>query len=111
MKSAAMAAALVGVALSVGFDPPSLAAATGSAGSRGSALDHPPQAKPKSRKPAAAPRPSDQPSQPPLSREFLEERLRRGQMDEPIAQGRISERLEQFYRDSSEQSASKDSGR
>jgi len=30
----------------------------------------------------------------------VEERLRRGQADQPIAQGEISERLEQFYRDS-----------
>jgi hypothetical protein len=28
----------------------------------------------------------------------LEERLQSGQMDKPIAQGQISDRLEQFYR-------------
>ena len=32
----------------------------------------------------------------------LEDRLQNGQMDKPVAQGQISERLEQFYRKSAE---------
>ena len=32
----------------------------------------------------------------------LEERLQNGQMDKPVAQGQISDRLEQFYRRSAE---------
>jgi hypothetical protein len=32
----------------------------------------------------------------------LEERLQNGQIDKPVAQGQISERLEQFYRSSAE---------
>lgn len=46
-------------------------------------------------------RPSDRPGQASVSRErvqALEERLRSGQMERPIAQGQISDRLEQLHR-------------
>jgi len=34
----------------------------------------------------------------------LEERLQRGQMEEAVAQGRVSDRLEQFHKGSAEKS-------
>lgn len=48
-------------------------------------------------------RPSDVPDQTPapdVRARALEERLRRGQMERPIAQGEISDRLEQLHRGS-----------
>jgi len=53
-------------------------------------------------------RPSDTPDQTPLPHvraRALEERLRRGQMDRPIAQGQISDWLEQLHSGSAESTA------
>jgi hypothetical protein len=50
-------------------------------------------------------RPSDMPGQtlvPNDRTQALEERLRRGQMERPIAQGQISDRLEQLHSGSAE---------
>ena len=87
------------------------AAAPGSVGSRsgGSHETHTPT-KPKGSKPDGgirSMRPPDMPGQALVPRErteTLEERLRNGQMDQPIAQGQISERLEQLHRGSAESS-------
>ncbi len=52
-------------------------------------------------------RPSDIPDQTPppnMRARALEERLRRGQMERPIAQGEVSDRLEQLHRGSAEHS-------
>ena len=85
------------------------ATGSGPVGSRPGASHEPSKpAKPRSPNPAdtmQSVRPPDLPSLPPVPREraqALEERLRRGQMDAPIAQGRISDRLEQFHRSSVE---------
>jgi hypothetical protein len=51
----------------------------------------------RSRQPADVP---DQTPAPNVRARALEERLRRGQMDRPIAQGEISDRLEQLHRGS-----------
>jgi hypothetical protein len=112
VNPAAVAVVLVSAALGFGFEPPS-AAATGSGGAQGGRpRENAAQAEPKTRHPDdAPPRAADQPGRLPLSRETLEERLRQGQADQPVAQGQISERLEQFYRGSPEQPASKESGR
>ena len=110
---AVVAVVLISAALGVGFDPPPSTGATGSAGPQGGSTprDKAAQAKPENKQPADARPRLDQPGQLPLSRETLEERLRRGQAEQPIAQGQISERLEQFYRGPSEQPASKEPGR
>lgn len=52
-------------------------------------------------------RPPDMPGHAPVPREraeALEERLRNGQMEKPVAQGQISDRLEQLHRGSAESS-------
>jgi hypothetical protein len=52
-------------------------------------------------------RPPDMPGQAPVPRErteALEERLRNGQMEKPVAQGQVSDRLEQLHRGSAESS-------
>ena len=52
-------------------------------------------------------RPPDMPGQAPVPREraeALKERLRNGQMEKPVAQGQISDRLEQLHRGSAETS-------
>ncbi len=78
------------------------AAASKSEPRQGTRQDAPKPAKPKVDPPDAKQSPSYRPGQAPSSRELLEERLRRGQMDEPTAQGQVSDRLEQFYRGSGE---------
>ena len=86
--------------------PSRSAAGSGPVGSRPSGSHETSKpAKPRGTNPADTVRPPDLPGRPPVPREraqALEERLRRGQMDEPIAQGRISDRLEQFHRGSAE---------
>lgn len=55
--------------------------------------------------PARHLRPPDTPGRTPARpdrAEALEERLRRGDMDRPVAQGQISDRLEQFHKGSAE---------
>src|SRR5215475_2445510 len=85
------------------------ATGSGPVGSRPGASHEPfKPAKPSGTNPADTIRPPELPGRPPVPREraqALEERLRRGQMDEPIAQGRISDRLEQFHRSSVEGSS------
>lgn len=52
-------------------------------------------------------RPPERPGQAPVPRkraEALEKRLRNGQMERPVAQGQISDRLEQLHRGSAESS-------
>ena len=85
------------------------AAVSGSEGSRPGGGHEPSRpAKPRGGTPADTMRrmgPSDVPGQIPITRErtqALEERLRRGQMDQAIAQGQISDRLEQFHRGSAD---------
>lgn len=87
------------------------AASSGSVGSRpGGSHETPTPAKPRGSNPNAPMRnmrPSDMPGQTPMPRErtqALEERLRNGQMEQPIAQGQISDRLEQLHRGSAESS-------
>ena len=81
--------------------PSRCAAGSGPVGSRpaGSHETSKP-AKPRGSNPADTVRPPELPGRPLVPREraqALEERLRRVQMDEPIAQGRISDRLEQLH--------------
>jgi hypothetical protein len=87
------------------------AAAPGSMGSRpGGSQETPIPAKPRSSHPDGAMRsirPSDIPGQTPVPSErarALEERLRSGQMERPIAQGHVSDRLEQLHSGSAESS-------
>lgn len=54
-----------------------------------------PAAPPQSRRPAGIP---GQAPVPPQRVQALEERLRQGRLDQPIAQGPVSDRLEQFHR-------------
>jgi hypothetical protein len=86
-------------------------AGSGSLGSRpGGSHETHTQPKPKGSKPDSgirSMRPSDTPGQTLVPRdrtEALEERLRNGQMDQPIAQGEISDRLEQLHRGAGESS-------
>ncbi len=87
------------------------AAGSGSVGSRpGGNRETPAPTKPRGSKPDGAMRsvrPPDMPGQAPAPREpaqALEERLRNGQMEQPIVQGQISDRLEQLHRGSAESS-------
>jgi len=48
--------------------------------------------------------PPHQPNQAPTPREALEDRLRSGQMDRPVAQDQVSDRLEQLHNGSAEHS-------
>ncbi|HLZ36053.1 MAG TPA: hypothetical protein VKP13_18775 [Nitrospira sp.] len=96
-------------------DPPAqaqFAVGSGSVGSRsGGSQETPGPIKPKGFKPDGnmrSVRPPDMPGQVPVPHEraqALEERLRNGQMKEPVAQGQISDRLEQLHRGSAESSA------
>ncbi len=85
------------------------AVAPGSMGSHpGGGQETPLPAKPRGAHPDGTKRsirPSDIPDQTPppnVRARALEERLRRGQMDRPIAQGQISDRLEQLHSGSAE---------
>ncbi len=87
------------------------AAGSGSVGSPpAGSQETPAPTKPRGSKPDATKRsvrPPDMPGQTPVPHEraeALEERLRNGQMDQPIAQGQISDRLEQLHRGSAESS-------
>jgi len=87
------------------------AAAPGSMGSRpGGSQETPIPAKPRGSHPDGtmrSMRPSDIPGQTPVPSErtrALEERLRSGQMERPIAQGQISDWLEQLHSGSAESS-------
>ena len=88
------------------------AAGPGSMGSRpGGGHETPKPAKPRGGNPADTMQrmgPYGVPGLIPVPRErtqALEERLRRGQMDQAIAQGQMSDRLEQFHRGSADASA------
>lgn len=88
---------LVAAVLTLGVPPAPLHAAGSKAEPRkGPGSESSKQAKPKP--PDAKQGPGYRPGQVPSPRELLEERLRRGQMEEPSAQGEVSDRLEQFYR-------------
>lgn len=89
------------------------AAGSGSVGSRpGGSQETPAPTKPRGSKPDGTMRsmqPPYIPGQTPVPREraqALEERLRSGQMERPIAQGQISDRLEQLHSGSAESSTS-----
>jgi hypothetical protein len=96
-------------------DPPAHpqpASGSGSVGSRpGGNQETPGPTKPKSFKPDGgmrSVRPPDMPGRTPVPydrAQALEERLRNGQMEQPIVQGQISDRLEQLHRGSTESSA------
>lgn len=84
------------------------AASSGKSESRRSPHEAAKPAKPKSPtggepQPQRGESPANPPPQrwtPPDSTQIVEERLRRGELDEPSHQGRISDRLDEFYRGS-----------
>ena len=92
--------------------PPARSQSTAIAGTVGSPPDRnqgtPAPTKPRGSKPdgsVRSVRPPNMPGQTPVPREraqALEERLRNGEMEHPIAQGQISDRLEQLHRGSAE---------
>ncbi len=103
---------LVGISAAVADVTPAhsqSAAGPGSVGSRpGGSQETPKPAKPRGSHPDGtmrSMRPPDIPGQTPVPSErarALEERLRSGQMEQPIAQGQISNRLEQLHSGSAE---------
>lgn len=105
----AVTISLVGAAMAVVPPPAQSASSSGSVQSQAESSHHPQRArKPKGMNPAESPEPSQLPGQiaePRDPKQIIEERLQRGQVEQPVAQGRISERLEQFYKDSAERSA------
>ena len=105
---------LVSLSAFVVSAPPAHSQSTAGSGSVGSgpggSQETPTPTKPRGSKPDGtmrSMRPPDMPGQTPVPRErtqALEERLRNGQMEQPIAQGQISDRLEQLHRGSAESS-------
>lgn len=93
------------------------AVGSGTVGSRpGISQETPAPAKPRGFRPDGTMggiRPPDIPGRTPIPREraqALEERLRNGQMEQPAAQGQISDRLEQLHRGSVDSSSGDTAG-
>lgn len=105
---------LISIFAAVAGATPALSQSTAASGSVGShsgrSQETPMPAKPRGSYPDGTMRslrPSDMPEQtlvPNDRAQALEERLRRGQMERPIAQGQISDRLEQLHSGSAERS-------